>query len=313
MHSRRVKPAPTFFLPGDNSLEQLWQYWLFSGLCWLEWIPFPRKYGWFVVLVTSLFRIDCSSCIGCNRVLYDTYNPEPDLSILYLSPFKRSCIVLHNTHKRSSIAMHITIHIEKSFTSLLLLISRNLSFLSRSLNGELHSFLLREIVASFRSLFDQFVHYANVLLCNSHAPLTSLSFLPSHSRRHLALSPVDRSAHYRNYFGLIWSVNDHSSTQHLSLDLSTHCRSSLSKHSVAPSASFHSRYCFVWILLSFFFVNQKLQTITKREIQSVYSWTRCLCLFIMIYCTSSVTVSLCILSLFLFIAFTTRKLRWDHV
>lgn len=81
-----------------------------------------------------------------------------------------------------------------------------------------------------------------------------------------------------------------------------------------PSLPLHLpfSYCFFWILLAFFYANQKLETLTKRGVQSVYSWTRFLCLVVMIHCTSSVSVSLCILSLFLFLAFASGRWRWDH-
>ena len=60
-------------------------------------------------------------------------------------------------------------------------------------------------------------------------------------------------------------------------------------------------------------MNRKVPLLTKRDIQQVYSWTRFVCLLIMINCTESVTVSIGIFITFVLIAVLSGKLRWNHL
>lgn len=60
-------------------------------------------------------------------------------------------------------------------------------------------------------------------------------------------------------------------------------------------------------------MNWKLPLVTKRDIQQVYSWTRFVCLLVMINCTESVTASIGIFIIFVMIAALSGKLRWSHL
>lgn len=60
-------------------------------------------------------------------------------------------------------------------------------------------------------------------------------------------------------------------------------------------------------------MNWKLPLLTKRDIQQVYSWTRFVCLLVMINCTESVTVSIGIFVIFVLIAVLSGKLHWNHL
>ena len=110
----------TLCIPGGSSLLYLFSY---------EEVSLSSNFGNIKYSVngidSSIFRFiesffDSWSSIRlfCNRIFYDYYQRRPDMSVVFLSPYRRTCITLYNQYTQSEVEMRVTLRVERKISLL---------------------------------------------------------------------------------------------------------------------------------------------------------------------------------------------------